>query len=563
MKLVLKGFFSLVLLLSVSAVVARDCDTACDNNACATTTVCEASCPDACGDVFGKTYFSARPQDSNVARRMVGVIDKMHPYGKEEFFGVASLALQYQQTFRNNRNNNGGDNGDLSTFLSFSPNGLMSAGPTCGAFDIYSLNFGSTGTNGVAFGGASLLAPGAVTAAGLSTGNGICLQPKIKNFIAEIDLVTGWDEFVCGLWTRLTLPVVRTKWDLVATETAGAVAGTGTYPVDSVTCTPGTTAPVAFSGLVDAWNTLGAFGSVPAGTYGKLASGCRRGETALAGLHFEVGYDFWRCERGFVGLGIHAVAPTGTKPNARLFFEPVAGANHSWQLGGTVQAGYRLWENCDGNQSLAVYFDSVITHLFGGRQRRLFGITGAGAGSSYLLLKRFNAAGTALAPDCLARASDLLAIESKIKADVMADLALMLQYDKCNWSTGLGWNFWLRTKEKLDGNLCSNPFSGADGFRYAIKGNALATNLDTESHATIGTCGTVDATPTFLTPESVDVCRALNPKSFSNKVFGFVGYNWKDCEWMPFVLVEAEGEFGHENKAMNQWGVMLKGGVSF
>jgi len=151
----------------------------------------------------------------------------------------------------------------------------------------------------------------------------------------------------------------------------------------------------------------------------------------------------------------------------------------------------------------------------------------------------------------------------------MADLALMLQYDKCNWSTALGWNFWLRTKEKLSGNLCSNPFSGSD-FRYAIKGSTLANNLETQSTATIGNCGVTDPsslllppTPVFLTAADVDVCPALNSRTFSNKVFGFLSYNWKDCEYSPYVLLEGEVEFGNSNKAVDQWGVMLKGGVQF
>jgi len=46
-------------------------------------------------------------------------------------------------------------------------------------------------------------------------------------------------------------------------------------------------------------------------------------------------------------------------------------------------------------------------------------------------------------------------------------------------------------------------------------------------------------------------------------VFGFFGYNWKDCEWAPFALLEGEVEFGHENRAADQWGVMFKGGISF
>jgi hypothetical protein len=552
MKLVLRSFFSILLLLSAASLVASSCDTPCKTNSCEpTTTPCQYKCPNECGEVFGKTFYSARPQDSNVARRMVGVIDKTHPYGKEEFSGMINVGLQYTQSFENH---------DLARFLSFNDSTQMTYGPSCGAFDIYGLNFGTTGTNGIAFSSAGL----SDVTPEFGTGNGVCLRPKIQNFIAELDFVGNWDGYVCGLWTRLTLPVVRTKYDLRVVESAGGVAATGDYPTNAVTCGIDAGTPVVFPNLASAWENLGKFGSVPAGEFGKLSGSCNRQKTDLAGIHFEVGYDFHRSETGFFGLGVHVVAPTGTRPNAKLFFEPVVGANRSWQLGVTAQGGYQLWQNCDGNQSLALYFDSIVTHLFASKQRRLFGLTingASSAGSSYLLLKRFNADGT-LADDCLERASNLLALESKIKADVMADLAIMLQYDKCNWSTAVGYNFWLRTKEKLNGNLCSNPFNDPK-FKYAIKGSTLANNSETQSTATIGNCGETDATPVFLTAADVDVCPALNSRTLSNKVFGFVGYNWKDCEYVPYILLEGEVEFGNSNKTVDQWGVMLKGGVQF
>ncbi|MDR3646623.1 MAG: hypothetical protein P4L22_03715 [Candidatus Babeliales bacterium] len=547
MKFVLKSFFSILLLLSATASLA-DCNTPCAT-ACAPKT-CLTECPNQCGEAFGKTFFSYRPQDSNVARRMVGVIDKTHLSDKEEFYGVATLGLQYTETFENQ---------DLARFLSFNDNTFMTYGPSCGAFDIYGLNFGTTGTNGIAFASADLSPAVAAT----TTAGGVCLNPKIKNFIAEVDLFTSWDNFVCGLWTRLTLPVVRTTWNLNVKEAPTGTSATGNYPINSVTCAAGTTAPVRFANLTQAWENLGAFGNAPAGEFGKLSSNCNRHTTALAGLHFELGYDFYRSETCFLGLGAHVVAPTGTTPDARLFFEPVAGANHSWQLGATVQAGYRLWENCDGNQSLALYLDSVITHLFASRQRRLFGLKVNGAsspGSSFLLLKQFNLDGT-LATNCLQRAENLLAIESKIKADVMADLAIMLQYEKCNYSTGCGYNFWLRTKEKITENFC-NPLVNSASL-YAIKGSTLANNTQTQSTATIGACGNTDATSVFLTPADIDPCIALNSRVFSNKLFGFIGHTWKEREYMPFILLEAEVEFGNNNKAVDQWGVMLKGGISF
>ena len=154
----------------------------------------------------------------------------------------------------------------------------------------------------------------------------------------------------------------------------------------------------------------------------------------------------------------------------------------------------------------------------------------------------------------------------------------MLQYDHGCFSGAVGWNFWLRDTERLHG-FCSNSNNAnttnanncnktAQGCliaprTYGIKGSTLVTDTDTMSNATIGNCGDVDASPVFLTTEDIDACSALHPRAFSNKVFGWVGYNWRDCEWQPYVAVEGGVEFGHDNKAADQWEVMLKGGVAF
>src|SRR5688572_30092820 len=104
MKLMLKGFLSIMLLASGTVTWYASADSCgsnrdrdCDDRRCEES----IDCPDHDGDVVGtKTHFSLRPQHSNVARRMVAVEDKIHRYGVEEFNGVFSVGLQYQQTFK-------------------------------------------------------------------------------------------------------------------------------------------------------------------------------------------------------------------------------------------------------------------------------------------------------------------------------------------------------------------------------------------------------------------------------------------------------------------------------
>jgi len=143
----------------------------------------------------------------------------------------------------------------------------------------------------------------------------------------------------------------------------------------------------------------------------------------------------------------------------------------------------------------------------------------------------------------------------------------MVQYNSNCLVAGAGWNFWIRSEEKLACETeCSKkccPFSGNDLF--AIKGNTLADNSETQSNSTIGTCSSTEFTPQFLTDNDIDTSIALNPRAFSNKFFAYVGKNWLDwkCGWTPFVFFEGEVEIGNGNTAVDQWSFMLKGGVDF
>jgi len=540
-----KKFFIFIGLMSINCIIADSCQ-----NTCAPTNSCVNTCEDNCPtNVFGKTFFSYRPQDSNVAQRMVGVIDTINQYETECTYGTLSASIAYSQTRNPNK---------LAQFFSFTGNNSMTYGPECLSFittgtihprgqinenfDIYGINFGTT-----------------------STGQ-ICLRPQIKNVIFDVDIYTDWSECFWGLklWTRANLPLVNTKWNLHLKDACDIQEGTSNFATFLVSSKDvNVTVPTpndlshAFAGP--------AFGQVPALNFGKVNG--EREKTALAGFHFEIGYDFWKSQTGFFVAGLHMVAPTGNTPNAHYLFEPIAGANHAWQLGATLQAGYSLWQsNCDNKKNISIYFDSIITHLFPSEQRRLFGLLindKTSPGSSYLVLKHYDKNGTLLG---LERAANLLACETKIKVDVMADLAIMLQYNSDCYMAGLGWNFWYRSKEKPEcETICKVrccPFSHND--KYAIKGDALADNINSESKATIGTCSSEETSPVYLTDKDIDRSIALNPSTYSNKIFGFVGRNWTESDiWTPYVLLEGEVEFGHKNTAADQWSIMLKGGVSF
>lgn len=72
--------------------------------------------------------------------------------------------------------------------------------------------------------------------------------------------------------------------------------------------------------------------------------------------------------------------------------------------------------------------------------------------------------------------------------------------------------------------------------------------------------------PIFVKADDIDMSKT--PSAMSHKLFGHISYNWDDCEdWIPFLGVGGEiewaGKYDSNYAAVSQWGVWIKGGISF
>ena len=556
MKAMLKGFLSVTLLLT-GAIFYTKAD---DNNSCSSTSSCNNtnnndSCDSSCGstdstnnnckqqcNVSGyvngtRTHFSLRGQEINSVSRLTATTSKQHRCDVPRFNGTVD------GTFRVSKTLNGKN---IARYL-FGKNELTYGNECDGTFDIYSVNFGTTASGKVKF----------------------C--PEIKNFIGDINIWLGMDEFLCGLWAMIDVPITYTRWTLGMqdTNTFNPLSINAEFAPDLVSTT---TVLVPYPNLKSAWADDRPFGDAPRMACGRICG--RQSNTGISGIRFDLGYDIIRNPSNYFGISALFITPTGNRPSDEFLFNAVSGSQFMWQAGVGLVAGYRLWNSCDDNQNLSIYFDGTITHLFKAKQARLFALKKKDGTpnplSSFLLLKHFDPNTGAFIK--LQRAVNVLCCETRINARIQTDLSLMLQYDLNHFSSGLGWNFWLRDTERVHKNSTTNNNNGSTcndndcvipANTYGIKGSTLVTDTDTMSNATIGNCGAVDATTVFLTTADIDKCSVLNPRAFSNKIFAWVGYNWSKENWQPYVAFETGFEFGNQNKAADQWEIMFKGGVAY
>ena len=506
---------------------------------------------------YGQTFFGLRPQHSNVARDQMGTAGRVHQFAKEEFHGDVSMALQWQQS----RNAS-----ELGSWFFFNGTNSMTYGPNwtdadnTNSVDVNSLNFGTT-------------ASGTITA-----------SPRVQNLVADLQLYLGWDEFISGVWTKVGIPInyVRTDMKLVDTVTtadASQNGNAGKFMKGDVDDSGTTTVP--YSNLAKAWVGDKTAGDLPVRKYGNISG--RRSETRVAGLSFELGYDFLRREEGHLGLALRTVMPTGNTPYSEYVFEPISGANNSWEIGGSVNGAYELWSGND-DDNLQFFVNGNVTTLGRRAQRRLLGLKNilSKPGSSWLMVKKFSASNTYVASG-LEHAANLTSLVIKVGSSVMADAAASLKYNYGNYGFAVGYNFWHRSKEKADARETS-AFSTVNYAIKAASGNAAAgstltlasngTSVATKGESNINRHGTTvvissaNKATHLLADADIDVTPALHPSAQSHKVFGSLEYNWKDNEWEPYFLVGGSYEVGAKsnsikNSAVDQWGVMAKGGIAF
>jgi hypothetical protein len=609
-KQTLKKLLSLSLLISTVGLRADDtcspCETSCAptppctvTRACSTdcSTVCDFSCNDTtyrcCYDndiYYNKTHFTLRPQGTNAARHLMGLAGKTNVFGKEDFYSIASVALEYQQTF--NRHN------DCKSSLGvwFSPNcsNCFVFGPDQNQ-PTQALNQGLIAATGINETLKKCVDIRSLDFAMSSSHKSrLCIAPKIRSMIADFDFWFGLDACISGLWARLDVPVVWTQWNIETYETelnaGGAYYGCGSLVQCPYTCqgpqaqgTP--SAPqIVYKKERDAWCGEKAVGQIPPLDYGKVCCG-KSDAFSLSGVRFDFGYDFWRGERGHLGIGAVSVAGVGTKSKAESLFQPVVGAEQAWQIGGTLNASYDFCNRDD--RSFTLLIDVTATHLFKHHTQRLFGLKANGPWSQYVLLKKFKTDDTtgAIIFDGFERAANILTGNVKIKNDIMVDAAFAFNYRRCDVAFTLGGEIWYRSRDKIaDG--CG---FGIVENRYAVKGITECDTL-TASLSTIGTSKGVglnntaqnlpngvpldvndgytnaqQTTPNIITLKNsdIDVCPGLCPDALTGKVFGSMEYTWQDCEWQPFVVVGAEAEFGRGNSAADQIGLIVKGGLSY
>jgi len=493
--------------------------------------------------LWGRSYFGPRSQGLDATRDLVGTHRFMHRYDVDDYHGAVSIIPQYMHSYKENR---------IAEYL-FGTDLLHIAGSMVSERTPETIMADYFG-----------LSP--------SFESIVEVNPSIANFVADIGLYGQWKRW----YAIVHIPIAWTKWKLELCET---IQNNGIYTQFPALYMTEAKLAAPITSFVRALQGGVTFGDLTHSLcYGIID--CPHTKVGIADVNISVGYDFILRERGHAGFYAHIVAPTGNRSEAHYLFEPILGNGHHWELGLGFDGRVLLWE-CDGDQTLSLFFDGKITHLFKSRQYRSFDFCCNCFGSRYTLLKIFDENGNYTRQ--LTPAINVTTLSCNVEIDAQFDIAAMIGYLCRGFEFDVGYNAWARTREKLA--LCS----GIESYRYGFKGiqNVILdtgnTNNITQHNATLhGNTLTPenqadladDPSPRYITTSDLDISSAAAHRAFTHKLFIYLGHAWntqKENQFMPFIgvggSIEFEGihpDYCQPNKnSLSQYSIWLKSGIGF
>jgi hypothetical protein len=519
-------------------------------------------------DAKSLNYFAGKGFGNSMSRELTNVSQAWKNEANDGWFGKFSVTGQYNQSFKNDR----------STGLG----ALMS--------------FGGSTTNVMTVGGgaAGALVDATYNIDGYQLGLGervagslkMQLNPKLYQAGADFQLFVGSSQYEPGFYFKAKTAVGVASVDPKLTETGsiGAVAAANTgYIANSFGKAVAVIADTAvYSKMSEAFNPSKAISTnykqMTNGLIaGKQTTGAKVGDVELA-----LGYNFVANDDYTVGLGVRGSLPTGNKPTGKYALEPVFGRGGHWGLGGEAFVRANLYSSEDGEKSVNFWMNGYAQHLFKADQKRSFDTTLNGEGSRYMLVAKYGTDETGSLATSYAKSSDdvqnlinhsTLACDTTV--DVEGAVAVMFEYNCCNWNMGLGGEFWGASKEKvtITGSLPTDLVvigrqivgtATGSAERGLCQPNATMNKQTALSATATGDVKYASFASSKIKQSDLNADSAANAARYSGKVFGNVGYAWTDSEYCPQVSLTGEAEFGaSKTNTVSQWGVAVQGGICF
>ncbi len=276
--------------------------------------------------------------------------------------------------------------------------------------------------------------------------------------------------------------------------------------------------------------------------------------TRLDDIQLKLGYDFSDNERRNISPYITMMIPTGKIPENCRIFSPLVGSKN---IG--LGAGFNT--NFELGRHVHWMVDAKYDYFFGGKQRRVFDLKNNGDWSRYLSVV------TESEPYNSAPGVNSLSQEVKVTPGNIGQCWTALHWNRNDWHIEGGYNFWIRSKEKVcllsDRVVMPNtddPVGITDLIAF-VPPLPPATTASTAQiqQSVIGKNPVVS--DTVFTPVTVDdfnIDSARNVRGFSHTLYLAIRYQAHEITDL-YIDFAGSYEFGRTFGVANQyalWGSM-------
>ncbi|HBS48122.1 TPA: hypothetical protein DEO28_03495 [Candidatus Dependentiae bacterium] len=360
------------------------------------------------------------------------------------------------------------------------------------------------------------------------------------------------DGLLKGLYFQVSAPIVwsqtRSRLNLSSSQTQ-SIDASG-YPSRSVAD--------YFSGNIT--QTGVSFATQTALNYSRITG--NRSKTALSEIPLKLGWNFWVREAQHAGINIGITFPTGPKSKSVYLFEPLGGGNgQHWGLGAGIDTKFEPWKHHE--QALDILLVLDYRYLFKNSETRTLQLGNNSTHadwSRYFLVGHVGTAGV-----------QPLANISTGKCDVtpgnQVDFLAGLAYKNGGFTFDLGYNLYGREREKVSKKFSIDETAATGyalaGYDYNATSAFALTNAAVKTSPVIGQTYVGAATGAQLLNSDFDTGCAQTPAYVTHKIYGGIGYCFNRWETPLLLGLGADFEFASKQKALEQWGLWGKVGISF
>lgn len=370
----------------------------------------------------------------------------------------------------------------------------------------------------------------------------LSLDPEQHAWGVRLDYYQNLDKLLKGLYFKVALPIVHVENDMEL-----GVKGLSATPADAAADEK--TIKNYFKGAY-APTRDGDVGQV-ALTHAKIDG--ERDRTGVADIDLVLGYKFLNKENYHVALNLGLTIPTGNESEGEFVFEPMIGNCDHFGFGGGLDASARIWG--DDCHNLKINVVANYRYLFENDEKRTLGIKGvtgvAGDWSQYYLLgKVVSPTAAKIDKTDFIPAANITTQNVDVTPGSQLDAIFALAYNNGGFCVDLGYNLFWKDEEDID--VKSDPFNS----QYVIVKTDVKPDDGGDFTATNGIGG-------VLTKANLDKSVAETPSQVTHKIYGSLGYIFREWECPVMFGLMGGYEFAGENSALEKWEIGGKIGVGF